>query len=223
MLTDRMNYNHIFDKYSFIPDKAAACGFKPIDGAYTAKRALAESGFYAVIQITQNSIDINVYEEPDDELFLPFNSNADGGFVGKIRADVDDVLKDILKNCFELADVKAILLDYVREKYGTVPEAPWDYLKEYHTLNTAKRHKWYGIFMLIPYKYLGVEKEGKIDVLNLKVMPENIPPLIDHIHYFPSYHMNKRYWISILLDREADVGHIKKLLDDSYAIVEEKK
>ena len=218
-----MNYNHIFDKYIFIPEKASVFGFKPCDGVYTATRPLDEIGFYAVIQITQSTINVNVYEEPDGELYLPFNSNAEGSFVGKIRAEVDEKLDDILKNCFELADIKAILLDYVREKYGTVPEAPWDYLKEYHTLNTAKRHKWYGIFMLIPYKYLGVEKEGKIDVLNLKVMPENIPPLIDHVHFFPSYHMNKKYWISILLDREADVKHIKKLLDDSYAIVEGKK
>ena len=34
--------------------------------------------------------------------------------------------------------------------------------------------------------------------------------------------MNKKYWISILLDREADVEQIKKLLDDSYEIVEKK-
>ncbi len=35
--------------------------------------------------------------------------------------------------------------------------------------------------------------------------------------------MNKKYWISILLDREADIPHIEKLLDDSYAIVEGNK
>ena len=34
--------------------------------------------------------------------------------------------------------------------------------------------------------------------------------------------MNKKYWISILLDRDADTEHIKKLLDDSYAIVDGK-
>jgi predicted DNA-binding protein (MmcQ/YjbR family) len=217
-----MYYNQFFEQYTFIPKKAAVYGFELTNGVYTATRTLDENGFYAVIQITQNTIRVNVYEEPDGELYLPFNTNAEGSFVVKIRADVDALLDDILKNCFELAGIKAILLDYVREKYGTVPEEPWDYLKEYHTLNTAKRHKWYGIFMLIPYRYLGVEKEGRIDVLNLKVKPDDIPPLIDHIHYFPAYHMNKKYWLSILLDCEADVEYIKKLLDDSYAIVEGK-
>ena len=217
-----MNYNSIFDKYIFVPEKASANGFQMLDGGYFIRKPLKEYSFYAFFNITESSITVDVYEEPDGELYLPFNSNADGGFVGLIRAQVDEALDGILKNCFELADVKAILLDYVFKKYGTVPEAPWDYLKEYHTLNTAKRHKWYGIFMLIPYKYLGVEKEGRINVLNLKVKPVDIPPLIDHIHYFPAYHMNKKYWISILLDREADVVQIKKLLDDSYEIVEKK-
>lgn len=218
-----MQDNRVFDKYIFLPEKALCNGFVLRDGFYIKKKPLRESGFYAVFQITADSMDIQVYEEPDDELFLPFSANADGSFVGKIRADVDEARKEILKSCFALADIKALLLAYVKDTYGTEPEAPWGRLKEYHTLNTAVRHKWYGLFMLIPYRYLGVEREGKINVLNLKVKPGDIPSLIDNVHYFPSYHMNKKYWISILLDREADVERIKGLLDESYAIVEGKK
>ncbi len=215
-----MNIQNIFDKYSFIPEKAMTYGFRLENGVYIKKTPLDENDFYAVFKINAQAVEVNVYEEPDGELYLPFNTNTGGGFVGAIRNNVDDILDDILKNCFNLADIKSILLEYVREKYGTIPEAPWDYLEGYHTLNTEKKHKWYGLFMLIPYKYLGVEKEGKINVLNLKVRTEDIPSIIDHIHYFPSYHMNKKYWISILLDRDADIKQIKKLLDGSYAIVE---
>ena len=218
-----MNYNRVFSQYVFVPEKAINYGFAFDEGSYIIRKPLPESGFYAVFRIAENSFEAKVYEEPDGEEYLPFEVSVDnGGFVSTIRSYVDDAVDEIVKNCFQLADVKAILLDYVREKYGTIPEAPWGYLEEYHTLNTAKRHKWYGLFMLIPYKYLGVEREGKINVLNLKVRPEDIPAIIDHIHYFPSYHMNKKYWISILLDRDADIEQIKKLLDDSYAIVEGK-
>ena len=219
-----MNYNHVFSQYVFVPDKAAAYGFAYDEGSYTIKKSLPESGFYAVFCIAEDSFEAKVYEEPDGEEYLPFEVSVNnGGFVSTIRNYVDDAVDDVVKNCFVLADVKAILLDYVREKYGTIPEAPWGYLEEYHTLNTTKRHKWYGLFMLIPYKYLGIEKEGKTNVLNLKVKPEEISTLIDNVHYFPSYHMNKKYWISILLDRDADVEQIKTLLDDSYTIVEGKR
>ena len=215
-----MNYQHIFDKYTFNPQKALAYGFRADNGIYGIRKPLDQDGFYAVFHISENSIEVNVYEEPDGELYLPFHTNADGSFVGTIRAQVDEALDEILRSCFDTADVKALLLEYVKEKYGTIPEAPWGYLNEYHTLNTSRRHKWYGLFMLIPYRYLGVEKEGKIHVLNVKIRTEDIPSIVDHVHYFPSYHMNKKYWISILLDRTADTEQIKKLLDDSYAIVE---
>lgn len=216
-----MIFGNIFDEYAFVPESAANFGFTQENGGYTIRRPLDEEGFYAVFRITEGCVEVNVYEEPG-EIFLPFNTDADGGFVQNIRAQAEAILDDILQKCFVRADIKSVLLGYVKEKYGTIPEAPWGYLKEYHTLNTAKRHKWYGLFMLIPYKYLGLEKEGKVHVLNLKVKPEDIPALIDNRHYFPSYHMNKKYWISILLDRSADIEQIKKLLDDSYAIVEGK-
>ncbi|MBQ3416703.1 MAG: MmcQ/YjbR family DNA-binding protein [Ruminococcus sp.] len=218
-----MKYDHIFSQYVFVPDKATDYGFAFDKGSYSIRKPLPESGFYAVFRIRGDSFEAKVYEEPDGDEYLPFEvSVLSGGFASTIRSYVDNVVDDVVKNCFALADVKAILLAYVKEKYGTIPEAPWGYLEEYHTLNTAKRHKWYGLFMLIPYQYLGIEKEGKINVLNLKVPPENIPDIIDYIHYFPSYHMNKKYWISILLDRNADIEQIKKLLDESYAIVEGK-
>ena len=212
--------NSIFRQHTFLPKQAEACGFHRENGSYTVQRPLRENGFYAVFRISESNVSVDVYEEPDDELYLPFHTDADGSFVGKIRADVDEAFGEILSRCFAPTDVKMILLDYVRETYGTVPEAPWDYLKEYHTLKTAKRQKWYGVFMLIPYTCLGLAQKGKINVLNLKMKPENIPPLIDRIHYFPAYHMNKKYWVSVLLDRDADVAAIQKLLDESYALVE---
>lgn len=217
-----MNDYDIFDKYTFIPEKAASYGFNFSDDKYIIRKPLRQDGFYAVFSVNEKSVDVDVYEEPG-ELYLPFHATADtGGFVSTIRSEVDEIMDDILKNCFELADVKAILLDYVGKKYGTIPEAPWGYLKEYHTLNTEKRHKWYGLFMLIPYKYLGIEKEGKINVLNLKADPEKISSLVDNVRYYPAYHMNKKYWISIPLDKSADIERIKSLLDESYKIVEGK-
>ena len=218
-----MDYNRVFSQYVFVPDKAVGYGFVLDEGRYTFRKPLPESGFYAVFRIGEDSFEAKVYEEPDGEEYLPFEvSVQSGGFVSAIRSYVDDIADVIVGNCFALADVKALLLDHVREKYGTVPEAPWGEEEECHTLNTAKRHKWYGLFMLIPYKCLGVGREGRINVLNLKVRPEDIPAIIDHVHYFPAYHMNKKHWISILLDRGADIERIKKLLDDSYAIVEGK-
>lgn len=41
-----------------------------------------------------------------------------------------------------------------------------------------------------------------------------------HDRYFPAYHMDKVHWISILLDKETDMDAAKRMLDESYALVE---
>src|SRR3712207_7324582 len=43
------------------------------------------------------------------------------------------------------------LLNYVKDKYGTISEEPWD-SNDHSTIKTPKSKKWYGIFMTIPYK-----------------------------------------------------------------------
>ena len=94
-----MNYNSVFDKFIFSPSKAEQNGFNKTANGYTIKKPLSENGFYAVFEISGENIEVNVYEEPDGELYLPFNTSADGGFVGQIRANVEDILDD-LKQAF---------------------------------------------------------------------------------------------------------------------------
>ena len=61
-----------------------------------------------------------------------------------------------------------------------------------------------------------IDKEGKVDILNVKNTPEKINALIDHIHYFPAYHMNKKHWISVCLNRTVLDSEIFSLIVKSY-------
>ena len=74
--------------------------------------------------------------------------------------------------------------------------------------------------MSVSYKTLGLDKSGKIDILNVKLNPEVIESLIDKKHFFPAYHMNKKYWITILLDSDMDLDLVKSLIDESFNLVE---
>ncbi|MBF1036848.1 MAG: MmcQ/YjbR family DNA-binding protein [Parvimonas sp.] len=103
-----------------------------------------------------------------------------------------------------------------------MPEEPWED-NNHATIKTPNSKKWYGIFMSVSYKTLGLEKSGKIDVLNAKLNPELIESLIDKKHFFPAYHMNKKYWISIVLDSDVDLDLVKSLIDESFKLVEKAK
>lgn len=65
---------------------------------------------------------------------------------------------------------------------------------------------------------LGVHK-GQ-EQMNLKVHPDEGPQLRD---IFPSiiegYHMNKRHWVTVLLDGTVPSTEIERVIDGSYALV----
>lgn len=215
-----MFYNEIFDKNIFNSKLAIAYGFSKTGDYYILQSDIDMENFNVIVKIGKDSFEVNVIELPFSEEYILFNVlDSNGKFVSKIRKKVNELIEDIVNCCFKSLDYRKLLLDYVKEKYGTIPEEPWED-NNHATIKTSNSKKWYGIFMSIPYKTLGVDKSGKIDVLNVKLNPELIQSLIDKKHFFPAYHMNKKYWITILLDSDMDMDLVKSLIDESFKLVE---
>ncbi len=215
-----MFYNEIFDKNIFNSKLAIAYGFSKVGDYYILQSDIDVENFNVIVKIGKDSFEVNVIELPFNEEYILFNVlDSKGKFVSQIRKKVNELIEDIVKSCFISLDYRKILLNYVREKYGTIPEEPWED-NNHATIKTSNSKKWYGIFMYLPYKTLGLDKSGKIDVLNVKLNPEVIKSLIDKKHFFPAYHMNKKYWISIVLDSDTDLNLVKSLIDESFNLVE---
>lgn len=218
-----MFYNEIFDKNIFNSKLAIAYGFSKVGDYYILQSDIDVENFNAIVKIDKESFEVNVIELPFNEEYVLFNVlDSKGKFVSKIRKKVNELIEDIVNCCFKSLDYRKLLLDYVREKYGTIPEEPWKD-NNHATIKTPNSKKWYGIFMSIPYKTLGLNKSGKIDILNVKLNPDLIENLIDKKHFFPAYHMNKKYWITILLDSDTDLNLVKSLIDESFKLVEKVK
>lgn len=218
-----MFYNEIFDKNIFNSKLAIAYGFSKVGDYYILQSDIDMENFNVIVKIGKDSFEVNVIELPFNEEYILFNVlDSKGKFVSKIRRNVNELIEDIVKNCFTSLDYRKLLLDYVKEKYGTIPEEPWED-NNHATIKTSNSKKWYGIFMSVSYKTLGLDKSGKIDILNVKLNPELIESLIDKKHFFPAYHMNKKYWITILLDSDTDLDLVKSLIDESFRLVEKAK
>lgn len=215
-----MFYNEIFDKNIFNSKLAINYGFSKVGDYYILQSDIDMENFNVIVKIGKDSFEANVIELPFNEEYILFNvSDSKGKFVSKIRTKVNELIEDIVKSCFTSLDYRKLLLDYVKEKYGTIPEEPWED-NNHATIKTTNSKKWYGIFMSVSYKTLGLDKSGKIDILNVKLNPELIESLIDKKHFFPAYHMNKKYWITILLDSDMDLNLVKSLIDESFNLVE---
>lgn len=60
------------------------------------------------------------------------------------------------------------------------------------------------------------ERQGRI-WLNVKVKPDWSRVLIASFDaVVPAYHMNKRHWVSVILDGSMDDAEIRRLIEESY-------
>lgn len=74
--------------------------------------------------------------------------------------------------------------------------------------------------MNVPARKLALDQDGVVDIINIKLPTDQIQELIDNQKYFTAYHMNKKNWITILLNKNIDVSALKNLLQISYDLVE---
>lgn len=216
-----MLYNSIFKDNIFNQSMALKYGFKKENNHYLLQKEIGIGGFLAKFEIWDKQFKVTILEKPDIIKYLPFEIyNASGEFVSKIRFEVDLLIDEIVDLCFDSISVRKELIRYVMAEFGTVPEKPWDNYDSYCTLKTNLSKKWYGVFMIIPGSYLGIKKNENVDVLNIKLEPDEVKKLIDNKQYFPAYHMNKKHWITILLNRNTDLNIIKELISKSFYLVE---
>ena len=114
------------------------------------------------------------------------------------------------------------LIHYIFDTYSVEPDYP--FLRD--DVSCVFRHidnrKWFGIAMAIPYRTLGINRKGNVDILNIKCSPVVIGPLRGKPGFRPAYHMNKDKWITVLLDGSASQEEIISLLDMSYSMTASK-
>ena len=194
-------------------------GFEYNDKEFILRKTLSDEKMYVLIRITEEKLVAKVYDVLSREEYLPFNLiNTGGAYLGFIRDEVNKIVEEIMNNCFFFVNIKDKVLDYIKNEYGTVPAFPWK-KEDYATLNCKSNGKWYGLLMFIPYSFLGVDIDKKVDVINIK--SDSVADLIDHEKIYPAYHMNKKHWITVVLDK-ISFEEIKPLIDKSYSLVDKK-
>ena len=108
---------------------------------------------------------------------------------------------------------------YVKKQYGTIPEYLWKSSPESAILR-HKNGKWYAAILRVEKSKLGLEEEGMVDIINVKCEPDMVGLLTQTYGFLSGYHMNKKYWITILLDGTVSEAKILDFLDMSYDLID---
>ena len=115
------------------------------------------------------------------------------------------------------------IVNFINEEFDVPEEHLWLTFPDYIVFRNKKNNKWFAIIMDIDKSKLGLDGEGKVDIIDLKCDPILIGSLFRDKGFLPAYHMNKKSWITVLLDGSVNDEKLKDLICLSYEIIEKKK
>ena len=196
-------------------------GFKKKGDTYFYKTVLSSSGFEMNVSVTeQGSISAVVWDTDLNEPYtLHLVSGAVGEFVGKIKSEYEEVLNSISDQCFESDVFKTVfakeIITYVRSKYGNEPEYLWNRFPDNAVVRRSDNKKWYLAILTVSRSKLGFKSDEIVEAIDLRMKPEEVEK-IDRVNILPGYHMNKKHWITIVLDGTVLLDEIYSLIDNNY-------
>lgn len=202
--------------------KMISFGFVPCPGGQVFCQPLEGVGlmleFFAM---TDGTLKYTV-TDPDSggEYVLHRVAEAEGSFVGGVRLALESKLTEIAENCFDTEIHRQMqtkrLLNYAFEKYGSLPEFLWK--DENAVLRRSDTKKWFAAVLVINSASLGLAGTKKQEAVNLHIYPEQLPQLLEKKGIFPAYHMNKKHWITLLLDGTVSDELLFELTDISFEL-----
>ncbi len=115
---------------------------------------------------------------------------------------------------------RADILRYAEKNYQTKPEHPWPESPTSEVLRHRRNRKWYALITDVARNKVGLEGDELIDILNVKCDPEIVFALSSQEGFSPAWHMNKKHWLTIILNGKAADDEVYRLLDLSYEMTE---
>ena len=215
-----MDYSYILNTSVPQKEKLLAFGFSEAGTDLVFKKDIAGGQFYTEIKLSEKTLAADVFETATNEKYVLFNVvSAQGAFVGQIRSEVQDVIEEIRDKCFLSQDIKEKYVDFLHSYFKAPGDTPWiEQGDNSSTVYRCPNNKWFALIMQIKFKNLGFESDEPVWAVNLKA--ENVESITDKKSIFPAYHMNKKYWITVLLTAVTDFEKLCEFTKKSYALVQ---
>ena len=211
-----------FKKANF--QKLKDYGFEKMENKYQFETPIFDGQFNMFVFVNENGeVSTKVIDnEMQDEYTLHLMSESVGEFVGKVRVEFERVLTDVRDKCFEKEVFKSEqakqIVEYVRKNYGDELEFLWEKFAQDAIWRRKDNNKWYGLMIVLPKRKLGLDSDEVVDIIDLRIEPNDVETVVDNKKCFEAYHMNKKHWFTICLDGSVPTKTICNFIDNSYAL-----
>ena len=199
-------------------------GFIKKDDGYYISKDIFDGRFKITIEIKKGIVKGEVYDKVSKDVYTNYRLNhLTGLFSRKVRLEFEEFLKDIKDKCV-IDDYFAYpqanrLAKLIKNRFGDNPEFIFKGHSDFGVFRNSLNKKWYALIMNIPKNKIACGDEF-IDVLNVKLPVLDIPNLLSKKGFYEAYHMNKKNWVSIILDDTLEDEEIMECITKSYSFTE---
>lgn len=212
----------IFKNRKVVFSKLEGFGFVKNKTQYKFKRTLSPSGFELTVAINKSGKVSAVVIDPDTGEYTLHLTDSAGSFVGEVRGEYERTLLEIAEKCFERDVFKSEqtkrLIAHVREKYGRELEFLWERFDDNAVWRRGDTNKWFAAVLTVSRRKLGQDSDEVVEIIDLRLPPEEMTGLVDNKRYFPGWHMNKKHWYTIILDGSVGFEELCERIDVSYSL-----
>lgn len=196
-------------------------GFTPIAGGFSYETSIMDGQFLMTVTVIGGQVAAALTDPATGEDYVLHRvPGACGSFVGMVKQAYAQVLTEISEACFEIdvfhSPVTQQLISHNREVYGDELEYLWPKVPENAVWRRKDTGKWYAALLIVPRSKLGLDCEELVEIIDLRVLPENVDALVDGERYFPGFHMNKRRWYTVMLDGSVPAEELYPRIAESY-------
>ncbi len=225
--------SEIFAKKRVVFERLAPFGFQKSESGYDYAELILDGAFEVRVHIAKDGkVMIQVIDTDLDEEYLALHvAQAVGNFVGQVKEACQSVLERIADTCFEalpfINPQTNRLAQHLQTTYGDGYDHPFEKYPEISSYRYPQNRKWYALIMMVAREKLDLGNETwskealeqKIEIINIKVSPKDLPQLLEISGIYPSYHMSKKSWVSLVLDETISDDLLFFLVDNSRALV----
>lgn len=216
-----------FKKSKIDYNKLIDYGFNKDNNIYTYETNILNNTMKCLINIKDDKINGTIIDLTTDLEYTNYRlNNITGEFASSVKTAYQDILNDIKEKCttkelFIMPQSNRIAT-FIKDKYDVSPEFLWKEYPDFGIFRNYNNQKWFALVMNIPKEKIVKKSKGNVDVMNLKLDNE-VNDYLKIKGICPAYHMNKKYWITVMLDDTLTDNEILDLVIKSYDNINKNK
>lgn len=215
----------IFERTCVDFNKLKEYGFEKKNDCYYYSKILLDNFKADVVINKEGLVTGKIYDLIALEEYINFRIESQvGKFVSSIRQAYQELLKDIRINCFHKEFFISAQANRITEKiidlYHDEPEFPWVPVSSHGVFRNPRNDKWYALIMYVDREKIDKMTSGKVEAINLKLAPSTIVQLQQEKGFYEAYHMNKKNWITIILDNTIPDERLIDYIKESHKFTE---